>query len=363
MPLDKDKTGLIILGASEFPDSSHFTPSKAFLHAKIRILNFFVDTVGIRNTPHQILDTFDKELDPSDIDKAIESFLEESKDRLSDLFVYYCGHGGYDSMNGGFLLAIRKSYDSNLGVSSITAQSLGKRLSGSAYKRRLFLILDCCFAAQVYTDFFQSPVTDVVEKKISSNFPEIGLALLCSSSKDDPSLIVKDRHITMFTEGLESALTNGSSNIKKEYLSLREVGDLTYSYIKHLNTGEAVRPEVHTMIMPKGDIADIPLFPNISYKVSGADIAYDIAARKQAIADSIMDNNVMGMRSLFISFMKDFDKDSKFYEEYVPLAAEIKELEENKPSKNEIELYKIYKEDRQNIYRKVLSMVNKIYPF
>ncbi|THU40766.1 hypothetical protein FAM09_01235 [Niastella caeni] len=362
MSLDKDKTSLIILGASQFPASNHFTPSIAFFNSKTRILNFFTETVGLPNTANNILDLFDADINPNDIDVKIEAFLNQGAASKGDVFIYYCGHGGFDSMNGGFLLAIRQSRDTNLGVSSVTAQSLGKRLVTSAHNRRLFLIIDCCFAAEIYNGIFQSPVDGMIEKKISSNFPEIGLALLCSSSKDDPSLIVKERNITMFTEGLNAALTNGSSTIRKEYLSLREVGDLTYSYIKHLNTGEAVRPEVHTLIMPNGDIADAPLFGNRSYKPSGTDIAYNIAARKEAIEDSIRENDVMGMRSLYISFMKDFGKEPKYKDESVFIPSDAKELEETKPSNKEIDLYNAYRQERHKIYRRVLDILDNIYP-
>lgn len=362
MALDKANISLIILGASEFPASKHFTSSQAFCNSRTRIRRYFTETVGLPDTGDHILDLFDEDIAPNDIDKKIETFLQKGDPAKGDVFIYYCGHGGFDSMNGGFLLAIKQSRDSNLGVSSVTAQSLGKRLSISARQRRLFLILDCCFAAEIYNGVFQSPVKGMIERKITSNFPEIGLALLCSSSKDDPSLIVKERNITMFTEGLDAALTNGSSRIKREHLTLREVSDLTYSYIKHLNNGEAIRPEVHTLIMPDGDIADIPLFNNSSYIVSGTDIAYNIETRKQAIEEHIMDNDVMGMRSLFISFMKDFDKENRYNKDKVIIASNTKDLEETKPSNKDLELYNIYRQEREKIYLHVLEIINKIYP-
>lgn len=360
MPLERDRVGLVLLGASEFPDSTHFTGSEAFLNSKKRIKDFFLNAVQINN--EQILDLFDQDLSPNTIDASIESFVTKRKGGMQDLFIFYSGHGGYDSLNGGFLLAIRQSRDANLGVSSVTAKSLGKTLTKSAYDLRLFLILDCCFAAEIYTEFFQSPVNDVIEKQISSSFPEKGLALLCSTSKDDPSLIIKERGITMFSEGLENALRKGTSRIEREYLSLRELGTLTYSYIKDMNKGEGVRPEVHTLIMPKGDIADIPLFTNFAYQQRGTDIAYNIETRKEEIESNMMDNNVMIMRSLFISFVKDFDKEAKYSKEKVKLASRCLALEDLKPTKEDIDRYERYLGDRMKIYEDILTIINEIYP-
>src|SRR5438309_17775 len=125
MPLERDRVGLVLLGASEFPDSTHFTGSQAFLNSKTRIKDFFLNEVQI-NESEQILDLFDEDLSPNTIDARIEGFVTKRKGGMQDLFIFYSGHGGYDSLNGGFLLAIRQSRDANLGVSSVTAKSLGK---------------------------------------------------------------------------------------------------------------------------------------------------------------------------------------------------------------------------------------------
>lgn len=353
MPLEKDKIGLILLGASEFPRSGHYNGSEAFLNAKKRIRNYFETRFSLQE-PQDILDLFDKDYEPNKIDGEIDIFIKERHSKIKDLIIYYVGHGGHDN-NNGFLLTIRQSRDSNLAVSSITAQNLGKTLSRAGSQLRLFLILDCCFAGDLFTKF-QSPFIDVVQRDIANNFPDNGIALLCSSSKDKPSVIVKNGKITMFSEALDTTLRKGSPQIKSEYLTLRDVGNLTFSYIKAYNPGEAVRPEVHTPLMPQGDIADIPGFPNHGFKPDGFSIAYNIYERGKEIDDNIIANNLENAAKLLLSFIGDFDELKKYSIDGTLTAAASNSLETHRPSTKERQAYEKYNKDRQAIYRKILEI-------
>jgi hypothetical protein len=357
MPLEKDKIGLILLGASSFPKAPSFQGSEAFTQAKDRIRGFFGKNFFTDENTDKILDLFDTPEEPDYIDEQINDFIEKNRTDIKDLVIYYVGHGGYDSDNG-FLLTIKKSRQANLGVSSITAKSLGRTLSKSANKLRLFLILDCCFAGEIFNQF-QSPVMDVVHRSISESFPENGLALLCATSKDKPAIIVKDRNITMFSEGLDSAFRKGNPNIKSEYLSFRQIAELTYSLIKQNNPGEAVRPEVHSPKMSNGDIADLPHFINNSYTAQGVAIAYDIDARKKEIEDNIMNNNLQNASKLFMDFVNDFDRKKNYIITVCLTVAKCNELEEGKPAKGTPD-YEQYKKERLELYSEILKIVHDI---
>jgi hypothetical protein len=358
MALEKDKVGLILLGASTFPNSNKFSSSDAFLQAKKRIKSFFENQLYYNNNSEQILDLFDMDYDPNTIDRKITEFIK-TRQNLSDILIYYVGHGAY-SANGGFLLTIMQTRDDNMSVSSITSQTLGTTLSKYAKDKRLFLILDCCFAAGMFTNL-QSVAEDLIKQELVNHFPENGLALLCASSKDRAAVIVEDRNITMFTEAFDIALRNGTPEIKSEFLTLRQLKDITYSYIKKNNPGEAVMPEVHSPEIPRGDIADLPHFQNFGFK-SGVMIAYNIETRKIEIEENIAANNVTTAGKLFLSFVRDFDSNKEFMKEKVIITARLNTLEDGKPQKNEVEAYNEYLAARMVIYDEVLDVINKIYP-
>jgi hypothetical protein len=355
MPLEKDKIGLILLGASTFPSAPKFAGSVAFLHSKEKIKEHFTRKYEL-SEPNTILDLFDSEASADATDQAISDFIEKNSAVWEDLVVYYVGHG---SFHNGFLLTIQASRARNLAVSSITAQALCNTLTIAARNKRIFVVLDCCFAANIYLSF-QSPLDDVIRAELENYLPANGLALLCASSKDKPARIVSDREITMFTESLDLVLNKGSKDIKAPFLSFRQVSNLTHSFIRGMNKEETVRPEVHTPIMPQGDIADIPHFTNYSYKPEGIDHAYSITARMDELTQAIVSNNLLFSARLFLDFVGDFDKSKQWMVEATLLTAECNELEESKPSK-ESDAYNSYKTKRQSLYRRILEMVYTIY--
>jgi hypothetical protein len=354
MPLEKEKVGLIVLGASKFPRST-YAGSKAFAASKERMKSYFEIKFGVEKFG-LLLDLFDSNFDPNKIDDEIRNFIN-NKPQISDLVIYYVGHGGYDTTFG-FLLAIRTSKDSNLGISSITAQALGKTFSSIQRNVRLFVILDCCFSAEIF-QHLQSEYMDVISKDISENFPQNGLALLCSSSRKKPSLIVKDGAITMFTEALSLTLEQGSPIVKNEYLTLREIAEITYSHIKSANPDKSIRPEVHSPRMPNGDISAIPHFPNPGFKLEGLVAAYDILRRKKDIENCVRYNKLLDAASLFMDFVNDFDKFEMYSIEEPLICSDCRALEEEKPSIDNPK-YDSYKKDREILYRKILSIVNEL---
>lgn len=360
MAINSANTALILLGASEFPESDCFSGSSAFTTARDRVKTYFMGTAGLRR-PGQILDLFDTDLDPGAIHRKLEGYLHDLPADISDVFFFYVGHGGYDT-NSGFLFTIRQSRDAQLGVSSITARSLGKTFANLARDKRIYLLLDCCFAAEVCGAFFQGPIVDLISRQILSHFPGNGLALLCAASRDEPAIIVAERGTTMFSEGLDHALRFGSKTIDKEYLSLRDIGDLSYAYIRTLNPGKAVRPEVHTPIMPAGDIADKPLLKNAAWRGNRLAAAYNIETRKLDVEQSIMDNDVENTLKLFEGFVNDFDRQQAFRHEKVLIVSQFNTLEENKPHRGDRPAYQLYVADRQELYHRIMNVMNAIYP-
>jgi len=63
VPLERNNTGLILLGASEFPESENFEGDTAFAEAKDRILNYFIDKKGpVSLEDKLILDLFNRRI-------------------------------------------------------------------------------------------------------------------------------------------------------------------------------------------------------------------------------------------------------------------------------------------------------------
>jgi hypothetical protein len=354
VPLEKNKAGVIILGASSFPDSPNFQEDTAFFEAKKRVEDYFLDQHGLAlNKEDQILDLFDSEKDPNGQDVAITAFIRKIKSlEIKDLFVYYVGHGGFTAHEEAFYLAIRATRDSNPAVSSITFKSLSTTIANCASAMRTFIIIDCCFSGAAGFSFQSGDISVAAGKQLQDDFPSKGVALLCSSSKDIPSLIIKDRNITMFTEGLHLALSKGDPSISNKYLSLKQIHQLTFSYIKQMNPGKDVRPEVMSPYQPVGDIAEMPHFINFAY----SDPKADILLKKREIDEEMVKNNVQVVGKLLIDFVRNFDMAEVYYEESILIGVDCFDLEEEKATLDK----EIYREKRKKLYVHIMEIIRNI---
>src|SRR6266487_4791740 len=92
------------------------------------------------------------------------------------------------------------------------------RCKQNTRRLRCILILDCCFSGAALTPFsapevqvaFRQTLTSLEEKTIGRGIPNKGISLLCSSNKDDPSLINEEAGFTAFTQALLHALYIGN---------------------------------------------------------------------------------------------------------------------------------------------------------
>src|SRR5712691_11888969 len=178
-----ETTLVVLLGASEWPHSSEFQSSEAFVNSAKEYKKYLLDSRGFRLPTSNLLDLFDEDQSADDLDGAIGGFLDERISSLKtsgqaarDLIVYYVGHGGFAGDESEYYVAIRRTRSSNHGASSIGVASLAVTLK---------------------------------EKGEKTGFPERGTALLCSSGPKVPSLISRDGKYTMFSEAFLNALTAG----------------------------------------------------------------------------------------------------------------------------------------------------------
>src|SRR6266852_1825352 len=273
-------TLVILLGASEWPDSPEFPGSRAFANAVTGFKSYLFDQKRFGLPNENALDLFDVDDSPHVIDRRMRQFLEHRMGEMkqagnpaNDLLVYFVGHGGFVGRNADYYLAVRCTSTENLRLSSIPMESLASTLTDKARYLRRIIILDCCYAAAAFTAFqAEGPARlginqtfDAFEKKAKT--VGRGTALHCSSGKTVASQIAQDESCTMFSKALIQVLSTGDERRKNQhYFSLRAVVDLTEEVIIRELEGKAPRPEIHSPDQKEGDVANIPFFPNLAVK-------------------------------------------------------------------------------------------------
>jgi hypothetical protein len=348
--LNPFKTAIILLGSENFPKSS-FEPSSAFTAAKKRIHSFFKDVLKL-DEPN-FLDLFGKESGADEQDSLIIDFIKLMVAKgIEDIFIYYVGHGSFNPTDNSFYLALKNTREENPGVSSMTINILGRTVSLNANGIRTFLILDCCFSGSAGMAFMSDQNCGPA-LQLQEAFPMKGIAMLCAASKNSPAMIVRERNITMFTEGLELALKSGDPMSSDKFLSLRQIQQLTFSYIKQYNPGVAVRPEVISPNQTHGDIADLELFENYAYQ----DARYDVGAKRDAIMKEMVSNNFINLGNLTIDFVKEYIDDQDLLIDAIILGSECNELNEAKGKIATSE----YSDRKKTLYRDIMKMVMKIF--
>ncbi|GAB1724163.1 MAG: hypothetical protein NTNFB01_30590 [Nitrospira sp.] len=260
----------VILGASEFP-KSHLSPSPAFRQSAERF-HEYLTTKDKFNLPNSnLLDLFDNPSAATDLDEQVGSFLNERIDAqrdgdfpVSDLIIYYVGHGGFSDDGSQYFLALRDTRSRNKLWSSYAIKALAKTLKEHARDIRKYLILDCCFAASAYEAFQAGPISVAVQQTVQE-FPAKGTALLCASGPKNPAMTLPKEKYTMFSGALLDLLEKGAAK-ESDTFSLANAADLTCHLIRERYKDEAVRPEVHVPDQSVGSVAALPLFPNQALK-------------------------------------------------------------------------------------------------
>lgn len=282
MAIDKQsqpqKTLVVLLGASEWEKSPNLGKSPAFLKSAERLKNYFISKFGL--TKDNLLDLFDSEQSCDEIDETIGDWLEnkllpkgETEQVFTDLIVIYIGHGDFINGKDEFILAIRRTRESNYAASSIHISSLAKTIKEKARFLRRYIILDCCFAASAFIHFQQaSDVAKAATVQTLEAFsasgkgygiPQKGTALLCSSRHNKPSRLSPNQQSTMFSEALLYSLENGNPQYQ-ELISPETVCQLAQDYLQKTYQDDAPRPEIHSPDQSEGNVAAFPLFPNFS---------------------------------------------------------------------------------------------------
>src|SRR6266581_5241634 len=96
-------------------------------------LDYLKDEDGFNLSGDNLLNLFDAQKSPSDMDQEISSFLTGRQGELAkkgtppkDLIIYYVGHGGFTSGKQEYFLATRTTCSDREGISSIRVSDLAR---------------------------------------------------------------------------------------------------------------------------------------------------------------------------------------------------------------------------------------------
>jgi hypothetical protein len=271
-------TLFILLGAHEWPYSPTFTSSKAFSNAAQRLTAYLLRPQFFGLPSENLLDLFNSPVSASEQLEQISIFLEQriaemksSQKTVSDVVIYFIGHGAFAGQTWDFYLVHRRTNVDSLRASGISIAALADILLDKARHTRRYVFLDCCFAAAAFKSFQGGPDQVALTKTLDafhvptkgSGFPGKGTVLLCSSDQKVPSLLLPDESCTMFTRALLEAFVQGDAK-RSKYLSLRDIKELALDWLSDLPSRNAPRPALLSPDQSEGDVAEVPIFPNLA---------------------------------------------------------------------------------------------------
>jgi hypothetical protein len=256
----------IVLGATRFPDWPAIDDEavgRAFGTSHQDIV------AVLRTFTSAILDLFDSNHLPDRLCLDIEDFLKDHCE-ATDLLVYYVGHGSFlGDSEPAYFLALRKTAVDREYATGLRAINLARSLR--IFKKRTYLLLDCCFAGSALPDL-QSPLQDVMGADFKAGPQPKGVALLSAASRNKAAIIPKSAGRTMFSDALCDVFRDGIA-AEGPFLTLRQIKEAIVERIQTKFATEAhVLPEVHTPRQVAGDVADFPFFPNAAADVIPRDV-------------------------------------------------------------------------------------------
>lgn len=264
-PIDRSGSAsvvAVIFGASEFPHSDSLSPSPAFERSARGFADYLKSEDGFGLADDQVLDLFDDDANVIEQNDRLIEHLTRNQ-AASDLIIYYVGHGGF-LPDREYFLTLRSTRRGAEGVTGLRVRALAHALDEYFPGKRVFLILDCCFAGEAVAQFQASGLDEIIKNDTYDILPSAGTSLLCAASRNEPAISPTGAIYTMFSDCLLEVLRKGFGDSRRA-LSLADVGEVVETLVKRKFGQSAVRPEIHSPHQEAGDIARIPLFPNPGY--------------------------------------------------------------------------------------------------
>jgi hypothetical protein len=255
---DDIEPGLVVLGASKFSSPDLYS-NPSFKRSKSA---FIAEAIANGIPAKRVLDLFDSDLSVGTLFDKIAYFLRHNP-AITDLIIYYCGHGGLTNRDE-FYLALKAMRRGREASEGLNLGQLRTDLDDWLSPRRVYLVLDCCFAAAalMQSQFMSvGNVTPVVADQVFETFPKAGTALLAAAPASAPAKAFEGEEYTVFTGALVQALHEGIDGLGAR-LSLRDIFDRAEVIIKDERAGTAPVPELYPRAQNHSDIAGTPIFFN-----------------------------------------------------------------------------------------------------
>ncbi|MGO7443600.1 endolytic transglycosylase MltG [Rhizobium ruizarguesonis] len=255
---------VIIFGASEWPnDPDRFVGAQQFHNSAAHFRQYCLSPAGLNLRPDAVLDLFDDDRPASSQDRNIYKFLTGFEARsglpLTDIIIYYVGHGTFSESDRTYCLLVRDTNSDNIGASAYRITSLARTMQVSAPHCRKYIILDACFSGSAVIPM--SSVDDKIEMEMRDAAVGEGTAFFCAASWKDAALTQKSEEYTMFSGALVEVLQNGVAGAGPT-LSLTDLYQSVRQTIRDRYKSFGVNAELHVPDQRDGDVSRIGLFPN-----------------------------------------------------------------------------------------------------
>jgi hypothetical protein len=255
----------VLLGASQFPNfpRERHLDNPSFGNSARAFQSVISDgDVSLSGKP-SVLDLFDSDLAPQEIIRRIRDFLK-AEANITDVVLYYCGHGSFLSDRTYFLM-IRATEPDSEAFTGLPWRQMRHTLEPHLANKRVYIVLDCCFAGRAITEFQSVALGPLIEEQTFHALPRRGTALVAASAHGDVAIAPGERSLTMFTGALVEAIENGLE-ARTRTLSFRDLVAGIRRRLPELYPGRAVLPQIHDPVQPEGDVSATPLFINRAFQ-------------------------------------------------------------------------------------------------
>jgi len=259
------KTGLIILGASDFQHDSGLNRT-VFKNAHDEIINYFRSPnkgLGLHNK--NIFDGFDLRSPKGELILDIDRFLSERE--LADVFVYICSHGYVDGRYLRFFLANTIVNDEDTTVNFEKFIDRIEQASGC----RVYCIVDCCSSGVIHRNSPEIVISPEAAAYVSNAetlaLPKRGSVILTANNSTNVGTVyahddLPGVELPVFSHCLLQLLNEGSAERAGYGLSFEQIQtDLASGipiFLEELNKEDGVEiNDIHGTHVPQ--FSDRPL--------------------------------------------------------------------------------------------------------
>jgi hypothetical protein len=270
--LDPESTAAVVIGAHDW-GTAQLGRAPSFLRSAKGLLHYLIDSAGLGLDPTLVIDLFDDPASAGEQLKRIRDtfdvLLRERRDEgrpVSDVLIYYVGHGHTDDQNHLSLL-VRGSSHGMEAETGIKTPDLARVLRVATPHQRRMIVLDCCFSEAAARAFMgQSGALDqavaaTALTDLRDDQPQQGTLLLCSSPRSGVSIGAPNAARTLFTGAVLDVLTKGVEG-KPSGLSFADLRDAAYDQMVRSFGANAPRPVLHQVNAMHGDLTRTPAFLN-----------------------------------------------------------------------------------------------------